>query len=241
MSLWLLTTEFSLFIFHFLSLPRKSCLLTLWRRARSSYWNFFDSPFIITSKIVHVFIHESFRPTRTPDWCSWVHPLSHSCSSVLPWASRVSCFLYFSNVYKIAYIFPVIKYIPSFNAVCSLIYLPVLFSFTFKFIKQETKNCSCFLYIALFLIPLKFDSHVYQFTRIVSSKKNYYTWITKFNRLSTIIISNYLPHFTLLFLSSWNSFLPRLPHNLLKFFLALSPTYLLKILYSHFCSLCSVR
>lgn len=188
---------------------------------------FLRFPFSITSKIVHVFIHESFRPTRTPDWCSRFHPPSHSCSSVLPWASGVSCFLYSSDAYKIAHIFPVIKYIPSFNAVCSLIYLPVLFSFTFRFIKLERDaNCSCSLYIALFLILLKSDSHVYQFTRIIFSKKNYYIWITKFNSS----LSNYLHHFTLLFLSSWNSFLPWLPHNLNFFFLSLS----------HFCSFCSV-
>lgn len=35
-------------------------------------------------------------------------------------------------------------------------------------------NCFCFLSIACFLIPLKFDSHIYQFAKIVCLKKNYY-------------------------------------------------------------------
>lgn len=97
--------------------------------------------------------------------------------SSLPLLFLQFCFFsLFSNAYKIAYISPVIKYISSFNSVCSLSHSFVLLSFPPKLIGKEVDtNFSCFLYFSL-----QFDLHIYQFTRTTFSKENYNRLITKF-------------------------------------------------------------
>lgn len=158
-------------------------------------------------KTVHFFIQESFCSTlvRAGALNSIFSPII--VPSILPCASRISSFPYFSNAYKI--VSPWQNKFHLINFVCSLRHSPVWLSFTPKLVRKEVDtNFSCFLYIALFLIPFQFDLHIYQFTRIVFSKKNHYRLIEKLNRLFTIIIYIKLhTAFYTLFLSSWNTFL----------------------------------